>query len=221
MSNRNIETQKVESVETENKTIDSVDVSSAEKIEKLENTIAELRALLAGMQQPTRFAEPIVMKDDLITLISNTDAEVDIPFNTWRLRFSKIGQKAKITEAQFNELLNVHRFYLDSEFFLLDSAHIDLARDLRLPVMDESGKYIRPEDLDKVASMTAEQLKAYYNQLSFATQRNFVSFYLHECNTKRPGFYDYDKMTMMNTLTKGHLFDMMISIYVNENNADK
>ena len=215
MANRDIETKKV----TEDVDVVKED-TSAKKIEELQKTIADLQAMLATMHTQPQFAEPIMVKsDDLITLISNTDAEVDIPFNTWRLRFSKIGQKAKVTEAQFNELLNVHRFYLDSEFFLLDSAHIDLAKDLRLPVMDESGKYIKPEDLDKVATMTADQLKAYYDQLSFATQRNFTSYYLHECNVKKPGFYDYDKMQMMNTLTKGHLFDMMISIYVNENKA--
>lgn len=215
MANRSVETEKV----TEDAAVVKED-ASAKKIEELQKTIADLQAMLAAMNTQPQFAEPIMVKsDDLITLISNTDAEVDIPFNTWRLRFSKIGQKAKVTEAQFNELLNVHRFYLDSEFFLLDSSHIDLAKDLRLPVMDESGKYIKPEDLDKVATMTADQLKDYYDQLSFATQRNFASYYLHECNIKRPGFYDYDKMQMMNTLTKGHLFDMMISIYVNENKA--
>ena len=216
-----ISASELEALQEKNKELEK-SAAELEDIKKrnaeLENSLAELKEMMANLSKAnTQPLEPMVSKgDDMVSLISNTDAEVDIPFNTWRLRFARIGQKNRITLAQFNELVNIHRFYLDSEFFLLSSEHLDLAKDFDLPVMDDSGKYIRPADLDKVAKMNTTELVNYYNGLSEATKRNFASYYLGRCNAKTPGYYDIEKMRTMNMLTNGHLFDMMINICFSE-----
>ena len=172
---------------------------NATKIAELEDTISQLKSLIGQMSMFTPL-QPVhsATTDDSVTIICNTHGRLRTNFPTWTLSMSKFGQRVSITRNQFQELANNHRKYFDRQYILLDSKHIDLARDLGLTVYDSaSNKFIKPEDLEKLGKMSVRELESYYDELSEPMQRTLVGYIMNRCNERDPDFYDVEKMKLM------------------------
>ena len=66
-----------------------------------------------------------------------------------------------------------------------------------------------------------EEIKAYYDKLSDPMKKSFVNYFFNKCCTKDPKFYTVAKMNTINMLIGGTLFDNLISVCINEQNAKK
>lgn len=192
---------------------------SAARIAELENQMATLQNLMAQLNVMSAFTQNKEKTvDQEVCIICNFNGGLKTTFPTWSLSMSRFGQKVFITRQQFQELVNTHRKYFEREYILLDSKHIDLAEQLGVPIYDTaSKKYMHPRDLEKIAKMGVHELEVYYNDLSEPMKRIFVSWFMNKCCEKDPDFYVVDKMTLLNNLTKGNLFEFLIKLCVSDN----
>lgn len=190
---------------------------NAEKIKGLEDTIEKLQLMLGQMAALNNLSNMTKPSNDEVTIIFNTHGKLRTVFPTWTLSMSTFGQRLTLTKQQFQELANNHRKYFDRQYILLDSKHMDLAQNLHVPIYDAtSKKFIKPEDLDKIGKLSVRELEEYYDNLSEPMQRTFIGYFMSRCNEKDPDFYNVDKMSLMNSLTKGNLFDYLIKLCVSE-----
>ena len=190
------------------------------RIKNLEDQIAQLTSMLLAQQQS--YVTPVQLAtgslDQEVTIIFNMlSGSVRAIFPTWKLYLSEFGEKTVITKSQLQELVNNHRSWFKKEYILLDSKHMDLGENLRIPVYNpDSKKFIKPEDIEKFATMDIYSLEDYYKGLSDVMKNSLENYLFNKCCSKDRNFYNVEKMNTFNRMTKSHLFDNLIMTCTSE-----
>ena len=161
--------------------------------------------------------------DDEITIIcAMIGGSVRGKFPTWELSLTRYGQKYTLTRRQFQELVNTRRAWFRKQYIVLDPKLFDLAIENDISVMDlSSNAFINPKDIATFGDMSDMEIKAYYEKLSDPMKKSFVNYFFNKCCDKDPKFYTVAKMNTVNMLIGGTLFDNLISVCINEQNAKR
>lgn len=198
--------------------LESTTNNESQKVAELEAQLEEMKKLMQQMMMQNTAPAKQTSTNNEVTIVSCATCSINTPFNTWTLNISRLGQKAVLTREQFAELVNNHRKYFEREYIAVDPKCMDVAQEFGVPVYDNSNNTkIMPEDIAKFGKMTIRELEDYYNNLSEAVQRTFIQYFMNKCYEQDPDFYTVEKMTLLNNLTKGHLFDLLIQSCLTEN----
>lgn len=185
-----------------------------EEVNTLKQQVQNLLQLLQVQTQPSHQSS----LDEEITIIFNMHGTMRVNFPTWKLKLTEFGEKVIITKAQLQELVNNKRSYFKKEYILLDSQHIKLAEALKIPVYDSnSQKFIKPEDIDKLKTMSVSQLEQYYMQLSNPMKKTLINYCYDKCCSEDTDFYNVDKMNLFNRLSNSRIFDNLIASCTRKN----
>ena len=196
-----------------------------EMFNAMNDEIANLKKDLdqAKIERDIAMSQKTSMLDDEITIIcAMIGGSIRGKFPTWELSLTRYGQKYTLTRRQFQELVNTRRAWFRKQYIVLDPKHMDLAIENDIPVMDlSSNAFINPKDIATFGDMSDVEIKAYYDKLSDPMKKSFVNYFFNKCCTKDPKFYTVAKMNTINMLIGGTLFDNLISVCINEQNAKK
>ena len=196
-----------------------------EMFNTMNNEIANLRKDLdqAKIERDIAMSRKTPTLDDEITIIcAMIGGSVRGKFPTWELSLTRYGQKYTLTRRQFQELVNTRRAWFRKQYIVLDAKHIDLAIENDISVMDISSKaFINPKDIATFGDMSDVEIKTYYDKLSDPMKKSFVNYFFNKCCEKDPKFYTVAKMNTVNMLIGGTLFDNLISVCINEQNAKR
>ena len=187
---------------------------------KLQNKIDSLERELNNAKSQSEINAMYSTKslNDEVTIIFNAlGSTLRAEFPTWKLSLTKFGQRHTMTKGQFQELLNNKRAYFRKQYIVLDSKHLDLAKENDIAVMDYASKqFIQPQDVDRFGTMNEQEIKDYYDSLSEPMKKSFVTYFFNKCCEKDPQFYTHSKMNTVNVLIGGRLFDNLISVCSNQ-----
>ena len=157
------------------------------RIQALEDQIQRLMGIIESQQSEMLMSKrnnavKTSTLDEEVTIIFNMFGSLRVNFATWSLVLKQFGQRVIITKKQLQELVNNKRGYFDKQFILLDAKHIDLAEDLQVSVFDSSSKkFIQPQDIAKIATMSVYETEEYYNNLSVPMKTTFINYCFNKC----------------------------------------
>ena len=219
--NKNLDTQ--ETKPDDSKNFDLQEVMNMFK--SMNDEIANLRKDLDQTKAERDIAlshRQSTLDDEITIICAMIGGSIRGKFPTWELSLTQYGQKYTLTRRQFQELVNTRRAWFRKQYIVLDPKHMDLAIENDIPVMDlSSNAFINPKDIATFGDMSDVEIKAYYDKLSDPMKKSFVNYFFNKCCTKDPKFYTVAKMNTINMLIGGTLFDNLISVCINEQNAKK
>ena len=127
--------------------------------------------------------------------------------------FRRLGEARTLSWQQFEECVSKYRKWFEKEIILLGAGNEELAETYAVPCQKRPGKRtITRTDLMRLGDLDVKQLEEYYNSLTAEDQHFIVSYWLGQCYSRTPKFYDRYKMETLNRLSNDGAFDNILTL---------
>ena len=127
--------------------------------------------------------------------------------------FRRLGEARTLSWQQFEECVSKYRKWFEKEIILLGAGNEELAETYAVPCQKRPGKRtITRTDLMRLGDLDVKQLEDYYNSLTAEDQHFIVSYWLGQCYSRTPKFYDRYKMETLNRLSNDGAFDNILTL---------
>lgn len=215
-------------------------VVTEEKVEKKEtNTSSDIKEILAFMESMKKemdqlkkenesLKEEIDNKSTVVNNVVETKPErkyikichlqeclggltTHIELSTTVRDLKRIGDVMNISLGEFEELAGKYSKFFENGVLAVDSSCMDIAEEYNLPIFDKETKsHYNSKLLSQTGDMTNEELKDFFNSLSFQAQSHFLSYWLNKCYLKDRKYYDREKLVMLDKLSDTDVFANLI-----------
>lgn len=154
--------------------------------------------------------------DKEVTIVHNREvlggASTHIQLSTVTIDFHTLGETRTLSWGQFEELASKYRGFFNREIILVADENRDVAESLKLPcVKRPDGAVLTRTQLMNLNKMDVNQLTALYNSLSKEDKKFMLNYWLGQCYTREPGFYDRYKIETLNSLSQNGTFDALLA----------
>lgn len=136
---------------------------------------------------------------------------------------TRMGELMTLEINDFEELVGKYRSFFDAGILAVGADSASYAALYDLPIYDnEARALLNSKKLKEVATYTHDQLKTFYNSLSEKTQEQFLSYWLGKVYEKTKGYYDVEKMRLLDTISGTSAFaPIIMEIENNERRKSK
>lgn len=154
--------------------------------------------------------------DKEVTIVHNREilggAKTCIKLDNVTIEFSKLGETRTLSWHQFEQLVSKYRGFFNRQIILVADKDRSVAEEYVLPcVQRPDGIALTRNDLDKLPYMDINQLSNLYNSLTSKDKEFMLSYWLGQCYTRTPGYYERYKIEALNTLSGNGMFDALLA----------
>lgn len=185
----------------------------------------EIQTLKAGSNAPQQQASGNEAMTEVLSKLVNrrADEEVVLVHNFENLGglsthleltglvidFYYAGEQRLLNWQQFEECVSKYRRLFRERYLLLGQDHADLAAKYGIPCVEGGKKTLDHNTLLDLYKLPVNELEAYINSLNDEDKEIVFTFWVGKCYTKEPGFYDRQKVEMLNRISDNRMENLI------------
>lgn len=201
-----------------------------EKAEKVEDKAPEVSNVLTAeyiqpvQPQTSSLAEQYIERmanrksDKEVTIVHNREilggGSTYLKLSNIEIEFQHLGQKRVLTWGQFEECASKYAGFFKREIILVDDADRDVAEIYQLPCVKRKGATLTRAELDSMGKFSVEKLTQLYNSLTDEDKVFMLNYWMGQCYSNNPDFYNRTKIETLNALSGKGTFDVILT-YMN------
>lgn len=123
--------------------------------------------------------------------------------------FYNAGEQRLLNWQQFEECVSKYRKLFNRRIILLGEDYAELAGKYNIPCVESGYKPLNHNTLTTLHTLSVNDLENYITSLNEEDREIVYSFWVGKCYTKEPGFYDRQKVEMLNRISDNRMENLI------------